>query len=260
MANRVLRQSNVSAVAVLLLAAGGLLAGCAVDERRSARMSAASQPASSSASLTPQQSILYSWREQIRRGAWFRIDQWYARFSSAIPNKAPSSYRKYLKQTSDRDPDLRANGYIGITAASSQAAAGRLDKLIRREKDPNNRTIIVWCLRFIASERAAAALWDFLGSAKDVDYGLCLDTRGQVAEYRAPFPLASAEAFKALYVIKGAGYMLEGPGWAHVLERLGKNIDTEPLRLDWQRLKPDSARRETERETVERMMREFDDK
>ena len=245
---------------MLLLAASAILAGCAVDERPSPQMRAASQPASAAASPTPQQSILYSWRAQIRRGAWFRIDQWFAQFSTAIPNEDSSTYRKYLEQTSDRDPDVRANGYVGITAANSEAAAGRLDKLLRREKDANNRTIIVWCLRFIASERAAAALWDFLGSAKDVDYGLCLDTRGQVAQYRAPFPLASAEAFKALYVIKGAGYMLEGPGWTHVLERLGKNIDTEPLRLDWQRLKPDSARRETERETVERMMREFDDK
>ena len=177
----------------------------------------------------------------------------------AMPREDRSAYRKYLEQTSDRDPDLRANGCVGITAADPHAAAGRLAKLIKREKDSYNRTIIVWCSRFIGTERAAKLLWDFLGSAKDVDYGLCLDTRGQIVRYQAPFPLAAPEAFKALYAIKGSRYMLEGPGWTHVLDRLATNIDPEPLHVDWERLKADTRPRETEKETAERLMRQLDD-
>lgn len=198
-------------------------------------------------------------RAQIRRTPWQRIDQAYMQFSHAIPREPVSKYREYSRQSRDADPNTRANGVIGMVAADAGPAVGRLVKLLHSEKDAHNRTIIVWCLRFTRDEKAVEALWAFLGEAKDVDFGMCLNAQGQVVAYQPPFPLAGVETFKALVALKGIAYMLDGPGWERLIERLSKNIDPQPLRLDMRRLQPERGRRETDRERAERLMRELDE-
>lgn len=198
-------------------------------------------------------------RSQIRRTPWQRIDQSYMQFSHAIPREPVRKYREYSRQARDADVNTRANGVIGMVAADAASAVGRLGKLLHSEKDAHNRTIIVWCLRFTRDEKAVEALWAFLGEAKDVDFGMCLNVQAQVVAYQPPFPLAGVETFKALIALKGIAYMLDGPGWERLIERLSKNIDPQPLRLDMERLKPERSRPETDRERAERMMREMDE-
>lgn len=222
-----------------------------------------------------QQKAWADFREQIRRTPWPQVDRAYLSFARAIPTQPPEKYREYLKQTRDVDPNLRANGAIGITACDAEAAEGRLAKLLDEETDPNNRTMIVWCLRYTGREHALApvartsdvksrgsagqTLWDFLGRAKDVDFGVCLDQQGHAVPFRSPFALAGVEAFKALIALKGTDYMLDGPGWDRLVERLGKSIDPQPYQIDAERLRPESRKRESEKETLQRLMKELDE-
>jgi hypothetical protein len=264
---------------IALLATSAALGGCGepageVSAHRAASGTApaptpSSAPASSPA-LNEQQVFWLNFKARIRETPWTQIDRAYIQVAQAIPFERASQYGDYVRQTQDADANVRANGYIGMVATNAKAAPNRLARALESEQDPYNRTIIVWCLRYTRdaggdrggsplSVKAAVALWDFVGRARDVDFGLCLDAQGRVVTYRSPFPLAGVEALKALVDLRGVETMLEGPGWQHLMDRLSKHIDPAPLQLDMERFNPDAKPRETDQQRAERLMRELDE-
>jgi hypothetical protein len=204
-------------------------------------------------------------RTQARTAEWPRIDAWYRQFAAAAPRETPDRYRSYFEQSESDDPSTRANGYIGMAASNPRAALGALIRSLKREPDWNNRTILVWSLRLAAGEpggsrsrRVTDALWAFIAEAPDADYGICLDAAGRTTVFRSPTPPASVEAFKGLVELRGRQAMLDGEGWTRVMDRLTRHSDTKALQLDPRWLESEQRPRETESETIERLMRELD--
>lgn len=167
-----------------------------------------------------------------------QVDGPFMSFSRAVPREQAEAYATYLGQTRSTDANTRANGIIGLVAANPRAAVSRLGRLLDSEPDPYNRTIIVWCLRYCGDKAAQDVLWKYLAAARDADYGLCLASDGRVVSYRAVFPLAAVEAFRALVALRGGEEMYDGKGWEHVMQRLETNIAPAPLSVDLERLRP----------------------
>ncbi|MCG3127960.1 MAG: hypothetical protein CHACPFDD_02833 [Phycisphaerae bacterium] len=228
-----------------LVTAALQLGGCAAprdsgaDAGIAAHEATTSQPAPRT--LNEAQLAWLEYRERSRRMPVTQVDGPFMTFSRAVPREQVGRYSSYLEQTRSADADTRANGIIGLVAANPRAAVSRLARLLDSEPDPYNRTIIVWCLRYCGDAPAQDVLWKFLAAARDADYGLCLSADGRVATFRAVFPLAAVEAYRALVALRGGEEMYDGKGWEQVMRRLEKNVDLAPLDLDLERLRPAPA-------------------
>lgn len=161
-----------------------------------------------------------------------RLDGAFQYFAAALPEQvSETDYHDFVRQLSDSDPNLRANGVCGVAAAKQPASLDHLLVALRTEDDPFNRTMIVWCLRLYKDDpRTAAALEEYLYHAKDIDFQRCRPPNGRIVYIRFPAPMAGAafEAFKALLAIKGKDYMTRGEGWRKFAERFEKNVDPCP--------------------------------